>query len=51
MIVVDIPREFERPRHLVMAFMAGLSMAAGVSGRSYFEQLVLMLPTLSGDKA
>lgn len=27
MIVLDIPRLFERPRVLVLSFMAGLSMA------------------------
>lgn len=43
MIVVDIPVLFERPRHIVLAFMAGLSKAAGRSGRSYFEELALIV--------
>jgi hypothetical protein len=43
MIVIDIPRAFERPRCLVLAFMAGLSQAAGRSARCYVDELVLML--------
>lgn len=44
-IVIDIPLPFERPRHLVLAFMAGLSAAAGYSARCYVDELVLVLAT------
>lgn len=47
MIVIDIPRIFERPRHLVLAFMAGLCSAAGWSARCYVDGLESLL--LSGD--
>lgn len=43
MIVLDIPRLFERPRVAVLAFMAGLSLAAGCSARLYVELLVTVL--------
>lgn len=43
MIVIDIPLLFERPRHLVLAFMAGLSCAAGFSARCYVDELVAVL--------
>ena len=32
-----------RPRHLVLAFMAGLSYASGISARCYIEELVMEL--------
>jgi hypothetical protein len=47
MIVIDMPRLFERPHHLVLAFMAGLCFAAGRSGRCYIEGLESAL--LNGD--
>lgn len=43
MIVVDTPRMFERQRRLVLAFMAGLSMAGGVSARLYIDALEMLL--------
>lgn len=43
MIVIDMPGLFERPRHLVLAFMAGLSAAAGRSARCYIDELEKML--------
>lgn len=43
MIVLDMPLLFERSRHLVLAFMAGLSCAAGVSARCYVEELERIL--------
>jgi hypothetical protein len=46
MIVVDIPSLFERPRALVLAFMAGLCSAAGWSSRCYVDGLEAVL--LSG---
>ncbi len=51
MIVIDIPRQFERPRHLVLAFMAGLSQAAGFSARCYVDELVMMLRDGAGANA
>jgi len=30
-----------RPRHLVLAFMAALSYASGVSARCYLEELTM----------
>lgn len=51
MIVLDIPRLFERPRHLVLAFMAGLSQAAGYSARCYVDELVLVLRDGAGAEA
>lgn len=43
MIPIDIPLLPHRPRHLVLAFMAGLSSVAGQSARLYVEQLVTVL--------
>lgn len=43
MIVIDMPKLFERPRHLVLAFMAGLSSASGISARCYVDELEAML--------
>jgi hypothetical protein len=51
MIVVDIPRLFERPRHLVLAFMAGLSMASGLSARLYVDALETILCDGAGAEA
>jgi len=50
-IVLDIPRMFERPRHLVLAFMAGLSMANGISARLYVDALEAMLCGGAGAEA
>lgn len=35
----------ERPRPLVLCFMAGLSGAARVSGQCYYEALVVLIMT------
>lgn len=43
MIIIDIPTLFERPRHLVLAFMAGLATAAGYSSRCYVDELEAVL--------
>ncbi len=43
MIVLDMPRLFERPRTAVLAFMAGLSMASGRSARLCVDALEKML--------
>lgn len=43
MIVVDMPRLFERPRHLVLAFLAGLAAASGFSARCYVDELEAVL--------
>ena len=51
MIVLDIPNLFERPRVLVMAFMAGLSMAVGYSARLYVDALETELPNGAGAEA
>ncbi len=51
MIVVDIPRLFERPRVLVLSFMAGLSMANGLSARLYVDALETELPNGAGAEA
>lgn len=51
MIVLDMPRLFERPRVLVMAFMAGLSMANGINARLYVEALETELPNGAGAEA
>lgn len=41
MIILDVSRH--RPRHLVLAFMAGLSQAAGLSARCYVDELMAVL--------
>lgn len=48
MIVVDIPSLFERPRHLVLAFMAGLCCVAGWSARCYVDGLEAVLLSSAG---
>jgi D-alanyl-D-alanine carboxypeptidase len=50
-ILLDIPRLFERPRHLVLAFMAGLSIANRISARLYVDALEAMLPDGAGAEA
>ena len=50
MIVIDIPHQFERPRVLVLAFMAGLRSAAGLSARLYIDQLEALLCTMNGER-
>jgi len=42
-MIVDGPRRPEIPQHLVLAFMAGLSFAAGLSGWCYVEKLLCEL--------
>lgn len=41
--ISGIPRLFERPRCAVLAFMAGLSQAAGYSTQLYVDALEAML--------
>lgn len=43
MTATAIPRRRERPRHLVLAFMAGLSRAAGLGARCYIDELEKLL--------
>jgi len=51
MTVIDLPRIFERPRYLVLAFMAGLSVAAGRSSRLYVDALAAELCSGEGNGA
>lgn len=39
---IDI-RRTPPPKHLVASFMIGLSLAAGVSGRLYLDELMVIL--------
>lgn len=43
MIIIDMPRLFERPRHLVLDFLAGLSAASHRSARCYVDELTSVL--------
>ena len=43
MIVIHDLRQLERPYHLVLAFLAGLSLAGGYSARCYIEALEKLL--------
>lgn len=42
-MTVEDPTRLPAPRHLVLAFMAGLSMAAGYSARCYVDELLSVL--------
>ena len=46
-----MPKLFERPQHLVLAFMAGLSLASGRSARLYVEKLMTVMMSGAGADA
>lgn len=48
-MTVESPERTRMPRTLVLAFMAGLSLAAGYSARCYVEELLVALPIIGAE--